>query len=76
MVCHAVEIGWTPVAVREREAGMLFRAEVEEALGRFNLWMSAGAALQPEGGTHPAATRHPSKEGIFREERLEYLMAR
>ncbi len=47
MVRHAAEVGWTPlpppVAVRKRggEDGMLFRDEVEEALGRFNPWMTA-----------------------------------
>jgi len=47
MVRHAAEIGWTPLTPREAlarrggEAGMLFRAEIEEALGRFNPWMTA-----------------------------------
>ena len=46
MVRHAAEIGWTPlppeVAMHKRggEAGMLFRDEVEGALGRFNPWMT------------------------------------
>ena len=46
MVRHAAEIGWTPlppeVAVHKRggEAGMLFRDELEGALGRFNPWMT------------------------------------
>ena len=46
MVRHAAEIGWTPlspeVAMRKRggEAGMMFRDEIEGALGRFNLWMT------------------------------------
>ena len=49
MVRHAAETGWTPLppqaAARKRggEAGLLFRAEIEEALGRFNPWMTAGA---------------------------------
>ena len=49
MVCHAAEIGWTPlspeVAMRKRggEAGMLFRDELEGALGRFNSWMTDDA---------------------------------
>ena len=49
MVRHAAEVGWTPLtpqaAVRKRggEAGMLFRAEVEEALERFNPWMTTAA---------------------------------
>ena len=46
MVRHAAEVGWTPlppeVAMHKRggEAGMLFRDELEEALGRFNSWMA------------------------------------
>ncbi len=46
MVRHAVEIGWTPLppelAMHKRggEAGMLFRDELEIALGRFNSWMT------------------------------------
>ena len=49
MVRHAAEIGWTPlppeVAVDKRggEAGMLFRDELEGALGRFNPWMTDDA---------------------------------
>ena len=49
MVRHAVEIGWTPlppeVAMHKRggEAGMLFRDELEGALGRFNRWMTDDA---------------------------------
>ncbi len=49
MVRHAAEIGWTPLppqaATRKRggETGLLFRAEIEEALGRFNPWMTADA---------------------------------
>lgn len=41
MVRHAAETGWTPLTPQEAlarrggEAGLLFRAEVEEALGRF-----------------------------------------
>ena len=46
MVRHAAEVGWTPlppeVAMHKRggEAGMLFRDELEGALGRFNPWMT------------------------------------
>ena len=46
MVRHAAEIGWTPispeVAMHKRggEDGMLFRDELEGALGRFNPWMT------------------------------------
>ena len=46
MVRHAAEVGWTPlpseVAMHKRggETGMLFRDELEEALGRFNRWMT------------------------------------
>ena len=46
MVRHAAEIGWTPLppetAMHKRggEAGMLFRDELEGALGRFNPWMT------------------------------------
>ena len=49
MVLHAAEIGWTPlppeVAMHKRggETGMLFRDELEEALGRFNSWMTDDA---------------------------------
>ena len=49
MVRHAAEIGWTPLspqdALRKRggEAGLLFRAELEGALGRFNPWMTDDA---------------------------------
>ena len=49
MVRHAAEIGWTPlppeVAMHKRggETGMLFRDELEEALGRFNSWMTDDA---------------------------------
>ena len=49
MVRHAVEIGWTPlspeVAMRKRggEAGMMFRDELEGALGQFNPWMTDDA---------------------------------
>ena len=49
MVRHAAEIGWTPLppqaAARKRggEAGLLFRDELEDALRRFNPWMSADA---------------------------------
>ena len=49
MVLHAAEIGWTPlppeVAMRKRggETGILFRDELEGALGRFNPWMTDDA---------------------------------
>ncbi len=52
MVRHAAEIGWTPLTPREAlrkrggEAGMLFRGELAEALGRFNPWMTADAVRQ------------------------------
>ncbi len=46
MIRHAAEVGWTPLspknalAMRGGEAGLLFRGEVEEALRRFNPWMT------------------------------------
>ena len=46
MVRHAAEVGWIPLAPetamhkRGGEIGMLFRDELEEALGRFNPWMT------------------------------------
>ena len=49
MVRHAAEIGWTPLppqdALQKRggEAGMLFRDELEGALGRFNPWLTDDA---------------------------------
>ena len=49
MVRHATEIGWTTLspqaAMQKRggEAGMLFRDELEEALTRFNPWMTDDA---------------------------------
>ena len=49
MVRHAAEIGWTPLspsnalAMRGGEAGFLFRGVLEEALRRFNLWMTEDA---------------------------------
>ena len=49
MVRHAAEIGWTPIppdsSLQKRggEAGMLFRDELEGALGRFNPWMTDDA---------------------------------
>ena len=49
MVRHAAEIGWTPVrpvdalAMRGGEAGLLFRGVLEEALHRFNSWMTDDA---------------------------------
>jgi type I restriction enzyme R subunit len=52
MVAHAAAIGWTAippeVAKHKRggEAGMLFRDELEDALGRFNPWLSADAIRQ------------------------------
>jgi type I restriction enzyme, R subunit len=52
MVAHAAAIGWIAippeVAMQKRggETGMLFRDELEEALGRFNPWLSADAVRQ------------------------------
>ena len=49
MVRHAAEVGWMPlspsnaIAMRGSEAGLLFRSEVEEALRRFNPWMTDSA---------------------------------
>ncbi|MXY21894.1 MAG: HsdR family type I site-specific deoxyribonuclease [Dehalococcoidia bacterium] len=49
MVRHAAEIGWTPLppsnalAMRGGEAGPLFRGVLEEALHRFNPWMTDDA---------------------------------
>ncbi len=49
MVRHAAEIGWKPLspkqALKKRggEVGMLFRGEVEQALGKFNPWMTTSA---------------------------------
>ena len=49
MVRHAAEIGWTPLspsnalAMRGGEAGLLFRGVLEEALRRFNPWMTEDA---------------------------------
>ena len=49
MVRHAAEVGWTPLppgdalAVRGGEAGLLFRGVLEEALRRFNPWMTDDA---------------------------------
>ena len=46
MIRHAAEIGWTPLppqdALHKRggETGLLFRDELEGALGRFNPWMT------------------------------------
>ncbi len=46
MVRHAAEIGWTPIppetSLQKRggKAGVLFRAELEGALRRFNPWMT------------------------------------
>ena len=49
MVRHAAEVGWTPLspsdalAMRGGEAGLLFRGVLEEALRRFNPWMTDDA---------------------------------
>ena len=49
MVRHAAEIGWTSLspsnalAMRGGEAGLLFRGVLEEALHRFNPWMTDDA---------------------------------
>ena len=49
MVRHAAEIGWTPLspsdalAMRDGEAGLLFRGVLEEALHRFNPWLTNDA---------------------------------
>ena len=49
MVRHAAEIGWTQLspadalAMRGGEAGLLFRGVLEEALDRFNPWMTDDA---------------------------------
>ena len=49
MVRHAVEVGWTPLtpgdalAMRGGEAGLLFRGVLEEALRRFNPWLTDDA---------------------------------
>ena len=49
MVRHTAEIGWIPVrpvdalAMRGGEAGLLFRSVLEEALHRFNPWMTDDA---------------------------------
>ena len=49
MVRHAAEIGWIPVrpvdalSMRGGEAGLLFRSVLEEALHRFNSWMTDDA---------------------------------
>ena len=49
MVHHAAEVGWLSLppsdalALRGGMAGLLFRSEVESALGRFNPWMTDGA---------------------------------
>jgi len=49
MIRHAAEVGWTPLSpkdalvLRGGEAGLLFRSEVESALGRFNSWMTDDA---------------------------------
>jgi len=52
MIKHAAEIGWQPIAPeialqkRRGEDSMLFRDELENALGKFNLWMTADAIRQ------------------------------
>ena len=49
MVRHAAEIGWIPVrpvdalAMRSGEAGLLFRGVLEDALRRFNPWLTDDA---------------------------------
>ncbi len=49
MVRHAAEVGWTPLpprealAMRGSEAGLLFRGVLEDALRRFNPWMTGDA---------------------------------
>ncbi len=49
MVRHAAEVGWTQLppsdalALRGGEAGLLFRGVLEEALRRFNPWMTEDA---------------------------------
>ena len=49
MVSHAAEIGWTrlsptdALAMRGGEAGLLFRSVLEDALHRFNSWMTDDA---------------------------------
>ena len=49
MVRHAAEVGWVPVrpadalAMREGEAGLVFRGELEGALRQFNPWMTDAA---------------------------------
>ena len=46
MVHHAAEVGWLPVPPQEAQArrggtaGLLFRGELEDALRRFNPWMT------------------------------------
>ncbi len=49
MIRHAAEVGWVPVppkdavALRGGTAGLLFRGELEAALGRFNPWLTGDA---------------------------------
>ena len=49
MVRHAAEVGWTPLSpsnaliMRGGETGLLFRGALEEALRRFNPWMTDAA---------------------------------
>ena len=46
MVRHAAEVGWDPVPPEEattkrgEPAGLLFRGELEDALRRFNPWLT------------------------------------
>ena len=57
MVRHAAEIGWIPLspsdalAMRGGEAGLLFRGVLEEALRRFNPWLTDAAARIAEVAT-------------------------
>ena len=57
MVRHAAEIGWIPLspsdalAMRGGEAGLLFRGVLEEALRRFNPWLTDAAARIAEDAT-------------------------
>ena len=54
MVRHAAEIGWTSLspsnalAMRGGEAGLLFRGVLEDALHRFNSWMTDDAVRSVE----------------------------
>ena len=52
MVAHAAGIGWksiTPEVAKQKrggESGMMFRDELEEALAKFNPWMTPDAVRQ------------------------------